>query len=473
MGHKMATTDTFRRAILTFIVLPMIYVAASTIWAKTATAKTETVGVERFVEIINSEPTAQIVDVRPEQSREMAYIKGSISIPLENLEARVGELDLSRPVLVYCQTGKKSAAAMKLLSAKEPVWLVELQGGISQFFAMLATEPEAVKNNPGKKSFFSKARSLLVTGPAVVGLPLPDISFADGKGKVIKASSFKGKPFILAFIMAADTKQVDTVFKVTDKYKKKKSKVVVIPVAVYQKDEERKALITYLAGKNIKTVFYYDNGAIAARRMGLSAVPSFSLVDADGVIRANNISNAEGPVDACGNRTLDEMVEMVASGKLPPYPMSESELSDMRQMKMVGGAAPDFTLTDFSGNKFKLSEFDTNGALVIFGTLHCPFTIRELETANSCEKTHDGKPIQILAVLMVPDMQEAQRVKEFTETKNIKYPLLMDTDGSIFAKYSISSVPVWWIVGPDGTIKNREVGFSETTCDKVAGVLAK
>jgi len=362
---------------------------------------------------------------------------------------------------------------MNLLSAKNPVRLVELQGGISQIFAMLATEPEAVKNNPGKKSNFNKARSLLVTGPAVVGLPLPDISFADSKNKTIKAGSFKGKPFILAFIMAADTKQADTVFKVIDKYKKKKSKIVVVPVAVYQKDEERKALITYLAGKKNKTVFYYDNGAIAARRMGLSAVPSFSLVDADSVIRANNISNAEGPVDACGNRTLDEMVGMVVSGKLPPYPMSESDLADMRQMKMIGGAAPDFTLTDFSGNNFKFSDIDTNGALVIFGTLRCPFTIRELVTANACENTHNGKPVPVLAVLMVPDMQEAQRVKEFAVTQKIKYPLLMDTDGSVFAKYSISSVPVWWIVGPDGTIKSREVGFSEATCDKVAGVLPK
>jgi len=470
MGHKTATSHIARRVFLTFIVLPM---AACTMWAKTATAKTETVGVERFIEIMNSEPTAQIVDVRPEQSRDMAYIKGSISIPLENLEARAGELDMARPVLVYCQTGRRSAAAMKILSAKEPVWLVELQGGITQLFAMLATEPEAVKNNPAKKSFFNKARSLLVTGPAVVGLPLPDISFADGNGKVVKTASFKGKPFILAFISAADTKQAETVLKIMDKYRKKKSKVVVVPVAVYQKDEERKVLTTYLAGKKNKTVFYYDSGANAARRMGLSAVPSFSLVDADGVIRANNISNAEGPVDACGNRTLDEMVEMVASGKLPPYPMSESELSDMRQMKMIGGAAPDFTLTDFSGNKFKLSELDTNGALVIFGTLHCPYTIHELETANTCENTHNGKPIPVLAVLMVPDMQEAQRVKEFAETKNIKYPLLMDTDGSIFAKYNIASIPVWWIIGTDGTVKEREVGFSEATCDKVAGVIPK
>ncbi|MFA6449221.1 MAG: redoxin domain-containing protein [bacterium] len=471
MGHKMATTDIFRKSFIAIIVLPMVYAAACVMWAQTATAKTETVGVEQFVEIVNSEPAAQILDVRTEQERSREYIKGSISIPFDKLESRVGEIDMSRPVLVYCQTGHRSAAAMKMLSAKSPVHLVELQGGINQFFSMFAAEPEAVKNNPGMKPSFNKARSLLVTRAAVVGLPMPDISFADGKGKTVSKANFKGKPFILAFIVAADIKQADSILKIKDRYTKKKSKIVVVPVVVYQKAEEQKKLTAYLGGKKNKTVFYYDSGANAARRMGLSGVPSFSLVDADGVIRANNISDDTGPVEACGNRTLDEMAEMVASGKLPPYPMSDSELSDMRQKKMVGVAAPDFELTDFNGNKYELSELDSNGALIVFGTLHCPYTLRELETVNSCERTHNGKPVKVLAVLMVPDMQEAQRMKEFIDAKKIKYPLLMDTDGSVFEKYNITSVPVWWIVGEDGIIRHMDVGFSPATCDKVAGVL--
>ncbi|HTZ29963.1 MAG TPA: rhodanese-like domain-containing protein [Streptosporangiaceae bacterium] len=46
---------------------------------------------------------AQLVEVLPAGDYEWAHLPGAISLPLKELEARNGQLDWSRPVIVYCQ----------------------------------------------------------------------------------------------------------------------------------------------------------------------------------------------------------------------------------------------------------------------------------------------------------------------------------------------------------------------------------
>lgn len=59
--------------------------------------------------------SAQIVDVRTKAEFQSAGDPRSINIPLAELEARVGELDKGRPVLVCCATGSRSGFALSFL----------------------------------------------------------------------------------------------------------------------------------------------------------------------------------------------------------------------------------------------------------------------------------------------------------------------------------------------------------------------
>jgi rhodanese-related sulfurtransferase len=45
---------------------------------------------------------AQLVEVLPADDYEWAHLPGAVSVPLRELDARTGELDQSRPVIVYC-----------------------------------------------------------------------------------------------------------------------------------------------------------------------------------------------------------------------------------------------------------------------------------------------------------------------------------------------------------------------------------
>jgi rhodanese-related sulfurtransferase len=61
---------------------------------------------------------AQILDVRTRAEFSSSSHPKAVNIPLDQLEARLQELDRSRPVLVCCESGSRSALAVSLLKRK-------------------------------------------------------------------------------------------------------------------------------------------------------------------------------------------------------------------------------------------------------------------------------------------------------------------------------------------------------------------
>jgi rhodanese-related sulfurtransferase len=45
---------------------------------------------------------AQLVEVLPAGDYGWAHLPGAVNVPLKELDARAGQLDRSRPVIVYC-----------------------------------------------------------------------------------------------------------------------------------------------------------------------------------------------------------------------------------------------------------------------------------------------------------------------------------------------------------------------------------
>jgi len=54
---------------------------------------------------------AQVVDVRSPAEFAAAHAAGSVNIPLDEISLRAAELDRSRPVIVCCASGTRSAMA--------------------------------------------------------------------------------------------------------------------------------------------------------------------------------------------------------------------------------------------------------------------------------------------------------------------------------------------------------------------------
>ena len=45
---------------------------------------------------------AQLVEVLPTEDYDWAHLPGAINVPLKRLDISTGQLDRSRPVIVYC-----------------------------------------------------------------------------------------------------------------------------------------------------------------------------------------------------------------------------------------------------------------------------------------------------------------------------------------------------------------------------------
>jgi rhodanese-related sulfurtransferase len=64
-----------------------------------------------------AEENAVLVDVRTPEEFADGHVSEAINIPVQELDARMGELSRERPVVVYCRSGRRSDAAASALRA--------------------------------------------------------------------------------------------------------------------------------------------------------------------------------------------------------------------------------------------------------------------------------------------------------------------------------------------------------------------
>ncbi len=66
------------------------------------------------IEKILAEDDYVVVDVRTKEEFDTSHVVGSLNIPYDSIDENV-ELDKERTILVYCQSGRRSAIAAKTL----------------------------------------------------------------------------------------------------------------------------------------------------------------------------------------------------------------------------------------------------------------------------------------------------------------------------------------------------------------------
>jgi rhodanese-related sulfurtransferase len=76
---------------------------------------------------------ARLLDVRTPAEFSGGHIPGAVNIPIDDLERRLGELEpKDRPIVVYCQSGVRSADAARILEGAGHARVYDL-GGMSDW----------------------------------------------------------------------------------------------------------------------------------------------------------------------------------------------------------------------------------------------------------------------------------------------------------------------------------------------------
>src|ERR1044072_8324107 len=96
-----------------------------------AKASVEEVDARRAHELLDGDEAPLLVDVREREEWEQGRIPGAVLVPRGNLESRIENVapDRSRPVLLYCAAGNRSAFAAQTPTAPGDGRAVPLAGG--------------------------------------------------------------------------------------------------------------------------------------------------------------------------------------------------------------------------------------------------------------------------------------------------------------------------------------------------------
>ncbi len=89
-------------------------------------------------QMLQNDPTVQLVDVRtPAELQQTGKIEGArpININSADFETRIAELDKTKPVILYCAAGSRSARAAAILSQMGFKTVFDYSGGMSDWQA--------------------------------------------------------------------------------------------------------------------------------------------------------------------------------------------------------------------------------------------------------------------------------------------------------------------------------------------------
>ncbi len=95
----------------------------------TSNIHVQSISAAELREKLNHRERFTLLDVRTLQEHEQANL-GGVHIPLAELPARLSQLDADIPVIVYCQSGKRSMTAAQLLMKNNFKMAAYLEGGI-------------------------------------------------------------------------------------------------------------------------------------------------------------------------------------------------------------------------------------------------------------------------------------------------------------------------------------------------------
>lgn len=126
--------------------------------------------------------------------------------------------------------------------------------------------------------------------------------------------------------------------------------------------------------------------------------------------------------------------------------------------------APDFTVTDYSGNKVKLSDYFGKPIVINFWATWCGPCKSELPAFDKAYAQY-GEEIEFLMVNLTDGVQDTEeKVRKFVSDGGYSFPVYFDTEYSAANAYGTYSIPVTVMINADGSVHDARIGaMNETT----------
>jgi thiol-disulfide isomerase/thioredoxin len=145
----------------------------------------------------------------------------------------------------------------------------------------------------------------------------------------------------------------------------------------------------------------------------------------------------------------------------------EKQLTDIKK-KLIDEKGIDFTLKDLDGKSVSLSSLKGKIVILDFWATWCgPCKASFPGMQKVVNKYKDDESVAILFVdTFERGKNRTRKVADFIKKNNYSFHVLFDNqledsnDFEVAPKYGITGIPTKIIIGPDGNIKFRSVGYS-------------
>lgn len=112
--------------------------------------------------------------------------------------------------------------------------------------------------------------------------------------------------------------------------------------------------------------------------------------------------------------------------------------------------APKFELVDASGKSLDIADKKGKVVLLNFWASWCPPCVKEIPSMNRLAESFDDSQFEIVSV----NFKESPKVIDaFMKQVKVDFPVLMDLDGKVSAKYEIFSFPSSFLIDAKGQLR--------------------
>jgi thiol-disulfide isomerase/thioredoxin len=125
------------------------------------------------------------------------------------------------------------------------------------------------------------------------------------------------------------------------------------------------------------------------------------------------------------------------------------------ELKPASGKAPPFTLRDLEGREHRLAQYRGKVIVLNFWATWCVPCREEMPSLDRLAAKLADRPFIVLAVNY---SEGAPRVREFGEKLSLRFPLLLDSDGSVARSWKVKVLPVTYVIDANQQLRHVAVG---------------